>query len=387
MSLSDTNTEKSALNFEYFAETDRATWLNRIKRDLKLQSLESLNKVVDEHFSVTPFADASFLIENKISATIVPSVDSKYLVCEFIHFKPDEENKANKNLLSALMRGVQTPVFFLNQKHGVEEFSVLFNEVATEYIFTHLYASIPEFNLIAHNLKSFAASQKSNNGKVDKTIEGATNITHNVFSEMSAAQHRIILEEIEETLPNFFFYCIDAVSQNSETTEVVNQIVQLCLQLNIFFRTAERNKLPFQTLVDKMRVRISVGTDYYTEIAKLRAIKIVLANFFKFWGLKPFVIPIDAIIYPKSSTKDIHSDKISATVQILAAYNGGANTVLTLNTDSDFNTRILSNIQQVLQLESGIPQINDVAAGSYYIEQLTSRIAKAAWEIILHHHI
>ncbi len=380
-----------SLDFSNFSKTSRSTWLEKIKHDLKLQSLEKFDKSFEDYFSITPFADEDFLQSNNIQPIVLPSIDKNYLIAEYISISTENIPQSNKGLLNALMRGVQTPVFFLLEKFTPEQFSALFNEVACEYIFTHFYAVKPEFSLIEGNLKSFALSQKINNKSILKKFEGATNITYNVFSEMSVEQHEILLNEISESLPHFYFFCIDATFQTSETKNVVEQIAQLSLQLIEFFKSAEKNRLSLNTIAEKMRVRIAVGTKYYTEIAKLRAIKIVIANVMKQWGIKPLAIPIDVVVYPTPTEKNSHSDKISATVQILAAYLGGANTVLTLNNSNEnsvgFNSRILTNIQHVLQLESGIPQINDAISGSYYIEQLTTRLVEAAWKIILRQQI
>jgi len=49
----------------------------------------------------------------------------------------------------------------------------------------------------------------------------------------------------------------------------------------------------------------------------------------------------------------------------------------------EFSYRLSRNIQLVLQEESRLHLVNDPAAGSYYIEQITHKMADAAWKLFL----
>ena len=71
----------------------------------------------------------------------------------------------------------------------------------------------------------------------------------------------------------------------------------------------------------------------------------------------------------------------------MAAVNGGANLVYLHPADvaapggeTPFGRRMARNIQQLMQLEAGLGKDPDPAAGSYYIETLTQKLAESAWE-------
>ena len=89
-------------------------------------------------------------------------------------------------------------------------------------------------------------------------------------------------------------------------------------------------------------------------------------------------------------TDDLHTNMIAATTMAMSAVLGGADrlTVLPFDTGREeqspypqaFSRRIARNVQQLLKLESGLAEVADPAAGSYYIEQLTRQLAEKAWE-------
>jgi len=381
------------LSFDSFLKTDRATWLNKIQRDLKLTSLDNFNQNFENYFKITPFADESFLKENNIYASVVPPTNTNFLVAENFYVTDENVLATNKNLLDALMRGAQTPIFLLTDVLSTPNFKILLSQVSCEYLFLHFYfldATQNNFKKIQSNVINFLTAVSKTKSEIHSELLGAFNINSTVFSKMGLTDYHTIFETFVPILPKFYFFYVEEVNTSHETNNVVEHIVSLAAQLNTFFETGEKNNLSLQVIADKMRVRVTVGTKFYTEIAKLRAIKILCANVLKCWGLEPRDLPIDVVYHPMESEHSIHNNKISATVQVLAAYLGGANTVSSVTesnvgndeTDEKFNARIFGNIQHILQLESGIPQINDAAAGSYYIEQLTTRIAEAAWQII-----
>lgn len=388
------NTETTLLNFDSFIKTDRATWLNKIQRDLKLTSLDGLSQNFENYFKITPFADESFVTTNNIHPIIIPSQNTNFLVAENFYVTDENMLLTNKYLLEALMRGVQTPVFLIKGILSTVNFKTLLSKVSCEYLFLHFYfedETQHKFKKIKSNLIHLLATVSEQKDKIQPELSGAFNINAAVFSEMERLDHQLIFEEFLPVLPNFYFFYVEAVNTSHETKNIIAHIVSIAEQLNAFFKTGSKNNLSLQDIADKMRIRVTVGTKFYIEIAKLRALKIICANILKCWGLEPLDLPIDVVYHPMESEQSIHNNKISATVQVLAAYLGGSNTVAAVNklnllddeTQAKFNTRIFGNIQHILQLESDIPKINDAAAGSYYIEQLTTCIAEAAWKIIL----
>jgi methylmalonyl-CoA mutase len=145
--------------------------------------------------------------------------------------------------------------------------------------------------------------------------------------------------------------------------------------------------------VDQFAPRISffwaIGMNYFMEIAKLRAARLLWAKL-----IKPFK-PDD----PRSLSLRTHSqtsgwslaaqdvfNNISRTmIEAMAATQGQTQSLHTNSLDealalpTDFSARIARNTQIVLQQEAGATRIVDPWGGSYYVERLTYELAKKAW--------
>jgi methylmalonyl-CoA mutase len=145
--------------------------------------------------------------------------------------------------------------------------------------------------------------------------------------------------------------------------------------------------------VDQFAPRISffwaIGMNYFMEIAKLRAARMIWAKL-----LKPFK-PEDAralSLRTHSQTsgwslaaQDVFNNVSRTMIEAMAATQGHTQSLHTNSLDealalpTDFSARIARNTQIVLQQESGTTRIVDPWGGSYYVERLTYELAKKAW--------
>ena len=131
---------------------------------------------------------------------------------------------------------------------------------------------------------------------------------------------------------------------------------------------------------------MSVGGDFFMEIAKLRALR-KLVDFL----LIQYSIKADIHIHAKTtsinkSVIDSYTNMLRSTTEAMSASIGGANSILVLpfdvefNAQNDFSSRMARNQQLILKDESYLNVVADMAAGSYYIETLTETICEKAWE-------
>jgi len=145
--------------------------------------------------------------------------------------------------------------------------------------------------------------------------------------------------------------------------------------------------------VDQFAPRISffwaIGMNYFMEIAKLRAARMIWAKL-----LKPFK-PEDAralSLRTHSQTsgwslaaQDVFNNVSRTMIEAMAATQGHTQSLHTNSLDealalpTDFSARIARNTQILLQQESGTTRIVDPWGGSYYVERLTYELAKKAW--------
>ncbi len=137
---------------------------------------------------------------------------------------------------------------------------------------------------------------------------------------------------------------------------------------------------------------ISVGTDYLTEIAKLRALRYLYCRITRAYGLpdalcQAFIQAQSSRLY--QSGRSPHTNIIRHTSEAMSAVMGGCDALsifphdLTHAETTDFSDRVARNISLVLKNESYLDKVADPGAGSYYLEILTARLADSAWKLFL----
>ena len=143
----------------------------------------------------------------------------------------------------------------------------------------------------------------------------------------------------------------------------------------------------------RMRFILPVGRDFFMEVAKLRAVRWLWARVGEVCSVPrdARAVPVQAITSTRCLTvRDPWVNMLRGTVESFAAVVGGADVVTVLPFDSaigqsDKQARHLAlNTQTILREESGLDQVDDPAAGSYFVERLTHDLAGAAWERFQH---
>ncbi len=146
--------------------------------------------------------------------------------------------------------------------------------------------------------------------------------------------------------------------------------------------------LEIDQAASQIAFQFSVGRNFFIEIAKLRAARAAWARIVKICEGSEAAqrMQIHARTSARTKTqRDPWVNLLRVTTEALAAGIGGADSVASsafdeaLGSSDDFGRRMASNTQQILIDESHIAQVIDPAGGSWYVEQLTSDLARAAW--------
>ena len=148
--------------------------------------------------------------------------------------------------------------------------------------------------------------------------------------------------------------------------------------------------------IDSFAPRLSffwaIGMDHFTEIAKLRAARMLWAKIVKKFNPKnekSLILRTHCQTSGWSLTaQDPFNNVARTTIEAMAAVFGGTQSLHTNALDeaialpTDFSARIARNTQIYLQQETKITKTVDPWAGSYHVEQLTEEIANKAWKLI-----
>ena len=143
----------------------------------------------------------------------------------------------------------------------------------------------------------------------------------------------------------------------------------------------------------KLRFSFSVSSNYFMEIAKFRAARMLWANIVKGYGpAKNCACKMQ--IHAETSrwnqtVYDPYVNMLRGTTEAMSATIGGVHSLEVMPFDAsfenptEFSKRIARNVELLLKNESHFDQVVDPAGGSYYVENLTQSIAAEAWKLFL----
>lgn len=159
--------------------------------------------------------------------------------------------------------------------------------------------------------------------------------------------------------------------------------------------SAYLSELPTETLAISevaaaIRVHVAINPNYFFEIAKLRALRRLWVTLLHAYGL-----PLETTLVPiwaetsswSQTTLDAHTNLLRVTTEAMSAVLGGADALSVRPFDclfhdpNEFSDRLARNLSVLLREEVGLGQVQDAAAGSYYLETLTDTVAREAWAL------
>ncbi|WP_294318716.1 methylmalonyl-CoA mutase family protein [uncultured Chryseobacterium sp.] len=152
-------------------------------------------------------------------------------------------------------------------------------------------------------------------------------------------------------------------------------------------KTKELVEIYGAEILNKLVFRIAIGPNYFFEMAKLRAFKIIFNQLSKEYGLDEIPYIFAETSLRNKAVSDKENNLIRSTLELASAMIGGADAVLSNNYLVDRNTENSEEIsfkqQIVLAYESIINVFEDASNGSYYIEDITQQIAEKSWALFV----
>ena len=170
---------------------------------------------------------------------------------------------------------------------------------------------------------------------------------------------------------------IDGTLYQNAGTNMVQQIAYSLAHANEYLN---RISIINQPIV----FQISVGTNYFFEIAKLRALRILFHLIAKEYNPN---LECHLLVSPTKRNKTIYDYNVNmlrTTTECMSAIIGGADAIANLpydalyHKDNEFGDRIARNQLLVLKNESYFDKVNNPADGTYYIESITNQLAEKA---------
>src|SRR3954462_7830885 len=206
---------------------------------------------------------------------------------------------------------------------------------------------------------------------------------------------RIVADIIEYTarqIPKFNSISISGYHMEEAGATSVQELAFTLADGLEYARAALSRGLGIDDFAPRLSFFFGIGMNFFMEIAKLRAARLLWARLMQQFAPKN---PVSLALRTHCQTsgvslteQDPHNNIIRTTIEALAAVLGGTQSLHTNSFDealalpTPFSAKIARNTQLILAEETGIPHVIDPLGGSYYIESLTHSIAEAAMRLI-----
>jgi len=206
---------------------------------------------------------------------------------------------------------------------------------------------------------------------------------------------RIIADIVEYTARNMPRFNSISISGYHMQEAGANQALELAFTLadgKEYVRTALARGMDVDGFAGRLSFFFAIGMNFYLEIAKLRAARLLWWRIMKEFGPKN---PKSLMLRTHCQTsgwslteQDPYNNIVRTAIEALAAVFGGTQSLHTNSFDeaislpTDFSARIARNTQLLIQEETHVCNVIDPWGGSYLMERLTQDMADEAWKII-----
>ena len=279
----------------------------------------------------------------------------------------------------------------------VEDMKILFNNIPLN----EMSVSMTMNGAVLPILSSFIVSGEEQNVGKDQLSGTIQNdilkefMVRNTYIYPPDPSMKIVADIIEYTskeMPKFNSISISGYHMQEAGADNVLELAYTLADGIEYVRAAKSKGLDVDEFAPRLSFFFAIGTDFFMEIAKLRAARTLWAKIMKDFGAKKeksLMLRTHCQTSGVSLTeKDPYNNIIRTSYEALSAVLGGTQSLHTNSFDeaialpTDESARIARNTQLILQNETGVTKTVDPLAGSYFIESLTDQMSKKAWDII-----
>lgn len=344
---------------EFDTVSDKA-WKQKIQVDLKGADYnDTLIWNTSEDINVKPF----YHINDFEDQPFLEVASNTWSICETI-FVFDVE-KSNKKALNAIKKGAESIYFIVpNREVSIE---LLIKDIDSST--TPLYFEL-QFLDLEYTKKLTAISGVSVLTDTVGNLAKSGNWFNNLQDDFS------ILSNIISTNNNSLSVDL-SLYQNAGAT-IIQQLAYSLAHANEYLNYFKNN------LNSKITFKVSVGTNYFFEIAKLRALRVLWKTLATEYSVLEECHIIATPTKRNKTVYDYNTNMLRTTTECMSAILGGANTICNLPYDAiyhknnEFGERISRNQLLVLKHESYFNIVENASDGAYYIESLTQQLAEKA---------
>ncbi|MDR0724933.1 MAG: methylmalonyl-CoA mutase family protein [Prevotellaceae bacterium] len=380
-------------------------WDEVIIKDLKGADYDrKLVWKTPEGFNVRPFYSAADLAEMqhlKYAPGEYPYVrgvrrDNNWKVSQFV--EPDTRGVAADNslILSILMKGVNSVTYRVRgEELSDEDFNILTKDVGFPYIDINFRpcckGALKTLRQVIAKVKSEGWDANEIEGAIDYDPLRRLTLEGNFCQETAFATAKSLIETAK-ALPKYRVIGVNPYIYHNAGSTIVQELAFALAMGSEYLSQLTDSGLSVDEIASRMRFTFAVGPNYFMEIAKFRAARLLWSQAVKNYGGSDCAagVKLHAVTSEWNQTiYDPYVNMLRGTTEAMSAALAGVDSleVTPFNnayaSADEFSRRIARNVQLLLKEEAYLDRVTDPSAGSYYIESLTASIANEAWKLFV----
>ena len=280
---------------------------------------------------------------------------------------------------------------------SVEDMKILFDGIPLEEISVSMTMNGAVIPVLANFIVA-GEEQGHKRSELSGTIQNdilKEFMVRNTYIYPPEPSMRIVADIIEYTsneMPKFNPISISGYHMQEAGASLVQELAYTLADGKEYAKKAIEKGLDIDAFAGRLSFFFAIGMNFFMESAKLRAARLLWHRIMTELGAKN---PRSKMLRTHCQTsgvslqeQDPYNNVIRTAYEAMSAVLGGTQSLHTNALDeamalpTDFSARIARNTQLILQEETGVSNVVDPLAGSYYVEKLTADLADAAWQLI-----
>lgn len=312
--------------------------------------------------------------------------------------KVGQVKKTAERAMKAIEKGASSVAFIIAEEKTLskEEVKQLVGNICLDSIEVNFVAGEKSAVIFEHFIAEAGKRENKNLLKASFDLDplGHLTITGNFYAGVNDS-FDVAKTLIQKSMdfPGMKVVVVNGQHFQNAGSSIVQELAFSLASGNEYVARLTDKGLKVDDVASKIKFNLATGANYFMEIAKIRAVRLLWAKLIEAWGgrKESAYMHIHSVTSRfNKSIYDPYVNMLRTTTESMSAIIGGADSVTTEPFDivfreeqSEPGERVARNTQIVLKEEAYLDKNIDPAAGSYYIESLTASIAEETWKLFL----
>ena len=390
--------------FDEFQSPTTQEWLDKIQVDLKGADFNKrLVWRTNEGFNVQPFYRREDVLKLKTPESLpgeFPFVrgnkknDNVWYVRQNIDAA--DAAAANAKALDILNKGIDSLGFCIPGDCVSEDFiATLLKDIECECVEINFHTCMKHCVELVEILKAYFEKKGYDKNNIVASVDFDP-IKKMVKDGKDTSAMIATAAELVNALrdyPQFRCVCVNSELLNNSGAYIVQELGYALAWGNEYMQQLTEAGIDADTAAKKIKFNMGISENYFMELAKFRAARMLWAQIVKQYEPKcdcscKMIVNATTSKY-NQTLYDSYVNLLRSQTEAMSAALAGIHSMVVTPFDapyenpSEFSERIARNQQLLLKEECHFGHVVDPGAGSYYIEHLTDSLAKEGWKIFL----